>query len=78
MSGVTGGVIRDVLSGVVPLLLRRDIYATAAIAGICCYLLLQLAGLKRSWSFLIGIVMVVLVRLAAIAFAWRLPVFTNP
>jgi len=47
LSGVAGGVIRDVLSGVVPLLLRRDIYATAAIAGICCYLLLRAAGLKR-------------------------------
>jgi uncharacterized membrane protein YeiH len=78
MSGVTGGVIRDVLSGVVPLLLRRDIYATAAIAGICCYLLLQVAGIKRSGAFVVGIVTVVLVRLAAIAFAWQLPVFANP
>jgi uncharacterized membrane protein YeiH len=34
MTGVAGGVIRDILSGVVPLLLRREIYATAAIAAI--------------------------------------------
>ena len=75
MSGVTGGVIRDVLSGVVPLLLRRDIYATAAIAGIGLYLLLQMAGLKRPWPFLAGIVSVVALRLLAIAYGWQLPMF---
>jgi uncharacterized membrane protein YeiH len=75
MSGVTGGVMRDLLSGVVPLLLRRDIYATAAIAGICLYLVLQAAGVKRPWPFLIGIASVVASRLLAIAYHWQLPVF---
>jgi uncharacterized membrane protein YeiH len=74
MSGVTGGVVRDLLSGVVPVLLRRDIYATAAIGGICTYLLLQLAGLKQSWAFLAGIAGVVGVRLLALHFQWQLPV----
>jgi uncharacterized membrane protein YeiH len=41
-------------------------------------LLLQVAGIKRSGAFVVGIVTVVLVRLAAIAFAWQLPVFANP
>lgn len=77
MSGVAGGVIRDVLSGVVPLLLRRDIYATAAIAGICVYLLAQASGIKRVWVMLIGIVAVLVIRLAAISLAWQLPVFTH-
>lgn len=78
VTGIGGGVIRDLLSGVVPLLLRRDIYATAAIAGICTYLLLQSARLKRPWPFLIGIVAVVAVRLLAITFAWQLPAFARP
>jgi uncharacterized membrane protein YeiH len=34
MTGAAGGVVRDVLSGIVPMLLPRDIYATAAIAGV--------------------------------------------
>jgi uncharacterized membrane protein YeiH len=75
MTGVAGGVIRDVLSGVAPLLLRRDIYATAAIAGICAYKLLQLAGLRRSWAFVGGILSVVILRVLAIALQWQLPVF---
>jgi uncharacterized membrane protein YeiH len=74
MTGVTGGVMRDLLSGVIPVLLRRDIYATAAIAGICLYLLMQRAGVKRSWAFVAGIVSVVAVRLLAITFGWQLPI----
>jgi uncharacterized membrane protein YeiH len=78
VSGVTGGLIRDVLTGVVPLLLRRDIYATAAIAGIGIYLLLQVARLKSPWAFTIGLITVVAVRLLAIGFAWQLPSFASP
>jgi uncharacterized membrane protein YeiH len=76
MTGVAGGVVRDLLSGVVPLLLRRDIYATAAIAGISLYLVMRLAGIKRSWAFIIGMVSVVALRLFAIALGWQLPVFS--
>jgi uncharacterized membrane protein YeiH len=78
MTGVAGGVVRDVLSGVVPLLLRRDIYATAAIAGICLYLVLQVVGLKRRWAFIAALLAVVIVRLLAIRYDWQLPVFDAP
>jgi uncharacterized membrane protein YeiH len=77
MTGVAGGVVRDVLSGTVPVLLRRDIYATAAIGGVCLYLVLQRAGLPRSWAFLIGIASVVTVRLLALAYGWQLPQFNH-
>lgn len=75
MTACAGGVLRDVLSGVVPLLLRRDIYASAAVAGIVLYLLLQAAGARRGLAFGLGIVAVAGLRLAAIAFGWQLPVF---
>jgi uncharacterized membrane protein YeiH len=75
MSGVAGGVIRDVLSGVAPLLLRRDIYATAAIGGICVYLILQRLGAGRAVSFAIGIITVVVIRLLSLALHWQLPAF---
>jgi uncharacterized membrane protein YeiH len=78
MTGVAGGVVRDVLSGVVPLLLRRDIYATAAIAGICLYLVLQVVGIKRRWAFIAALLAVVIVRLLAIRYDWQLPVFDAP
>jgi uncharacterized membrane protein YeiH len=75
MSGVAGGVIRDILSGVAPLLLRRDVYATAAIGGICLYLMLQQFGLQRIAAFFIGIATVVAIRLLSLMLHWQLPAF---
>ena len=47
ITGTAGGLLRDVLSAEVPLLLRQaDLYATAAIAGATAYLMLQAAGLE--------------------------------
>jgi len=75
MTGVAGGVLRDVLTGQVPLLLRKDIYATAAIAGICLYLLLQALGVSRAWAFGVGIVTVAGLRLLAFLYGVQLPSF---
>ena len=78
MTGVGGGVLRDLLTGVVPLILRRDIYATAAIAGIVLYLLLQKLGLPRARAAVLGMITVVALRLLAILWGWQLPVFELP
>ncbi len=78
MTGVAGGVLRDVLTGRVPLLLQRDIYATAAIAGISLYLLLQVIGVRRAWAFSAGLVAIVALRLLSIAWGLQLPVFRLP
>jgi len=68
-----GGVIRDLLSGQVPLLLRRDIYASAAIGGISAYLLLRALGLPRQAAFIAGMLTVAALRLAALHQGWQLP-----
>jgi len=78
MTGVAGGVLRDVLTGRVPLLLQRDIYATAAIAGISLYLLLQVVGIRRAWAFGAGLVGIVALRLLSIGWGLQLPVFRVP
>ncbi len=78
MTGVAGGILRDVITAQVPLILRRDIYATAAIVGIAFYLLLQACGLQRSWAFRAGMVVVVVLRLLAIRFSLQLPIFRVP
>jgi len=75
MTGVAGGVLRDVLTAQIPLILRRDIYATAAIAGVVLYLLLQARGLPRAWAFVAGMAVVVALRLLAILWGWHLPIF---
>lgn len=75
MTGVAGGVLRDILSAEIPLILRRDIYATAAIAGVTMYLMLQALGLRRPWAFGAGMTVVVGLRLLAIYRGMQLPIF---
>lgn len=74
MTGVTGGVLRDVITARVPLILRQDIYATAAILGIVGYLGLQAVGLGRTPAAISGMLFVVVLRLAAIRWGLHLPV----
>jgi len=78
LSGAGGGVLRDVLSAKVPLILRQDVYASAAIAGITVYLLLRAVRSPTAAAFAAGFAIVAVTRLAAIAFDLSLPVFSLP
>ena len=75
MTGVTGGVLRDVITAQVPLILRREIYATAAILGVASYLALQAIGVPRALAFGAGMIVVAALRLLAIRQDLHLPVF---
>jgi uncharacterized membrane protein YeiH len=75
MTGVAGGILRDVLCAEIPLILRhREIYATASIAGATSYLLAKGLGLPLTTAAVFGIVVVVLLRIAAILRGLHLPV----
>ncbi len=79
ITGTAGGLLRDILSAEVPLLLRQpDLYATAAIVGATGYLILQAAGVERIHAALIGMAVVAGLRLAAILWKLRLPIFRVP
>jgi len=78
ITGAAGGVLRDVITAQVPLILRRDIYATAAIVGIALYLILQLFGIQRPLAFGVGMAVVIILRLLAIRWSLQLPVFRMP
>ena len=77
MTGVTGGILRDVITARVPLILRREIYATAAIVGITAYLILQTLGVPRGLAFGTGMTVVATLRLLAIRWDLHLPVLRN-
>jgi len=77
--GSAGGVLRDILSAEVPLLLRHtELYATAAIVGITVYLLTQRGGLATTPAALLGMAVVAAIRFAAILWRLRLPVLQVP
>ena len=77
ITGVAGGIIRDVLTNEIPMVLRRgQIYATAAIAGISVYLMLRaFAGVDATLAALAGMVTIAVLRISAIVWDWTLPVF---
>jgi uncharacterized membrane protein YeiH len=78
MTGVTGGILRDVITAKVPLILRREIYATAAIVGVAAYLAMHAFGMPRAGAFWGGMIVVVVLRLTAIRWSLHLPVFHKP
>lgn len=72
ITGVGGGVIRDVLAGITPAILVKHFYATASIIGaVICILLWNTVG--RSAALFGGAVSVVMLRLLAAHFRWSLP-----
>ncbi len=75
ITGAAGGVIRDVLCAEIPLILRRDIYATAALAGGGLYVLLLALSVADLAATLAAMTTVLALRFSAILWGWRLPVF---
>lgn len=75
ITGAAGGVMRDVLCAEVPLILRREIYATASIAGGVVYVLLRQISPDGLVVGLLTTATVFAVRLAAIRFDLHVPPF---
>lgn len=72
LTGAAGGVLRDVLCAEVPLIFRREVYATAAILGGCAYVVLfGIAGADA--ALLAAVALTLVVRLAAIRWHLNLP-----
>lgn len=75
LTGVGGGVIRDVLAREMPMVLCREIYATACIAGgLVLVLVVQQTG-HEPLAMLSGMLVTLLIRLAALHWHWQLPTF---
>jgi len=75
MTGVAGGVIRDVVCNEIPLIFHREIYALAAIAGGTLYLALSHMGFSVELSMLFGIITALSLRLTGIFMGLSLPAF---
>lgn len=74
ISGIGGGMVRDVLTIQVPTVLRADIYAVAALAGALMVVLGHFIGTQPILFAAAGIIVCVFLRLMALYRGWRLPV----
>jgi uncharacterized membrane protein YeiH len=79
ITGVAGGILRDVLVGEIPLVFRPGtfLYATAATAGGAVFVLLETRWPLAPANFVLGAVITLLLRLASIRWRVTLPVFEN-
>ena len=78
-SAVMGGVIRDTLTNEMPVLFRKEIYATACLVGAVIYTLMDLqAGLDRNINLLVSISVIIIIRIFAVRYHLALPGFKKP
>jgi uncharacterized membrane protein YeiH len=73
IGGVSGGLLRDVLCQVEPVLLHRETIGTSCFAGALIYALLNQFGAAEAITVLASGLVVVLVREVSIKFDWHLP-----
>lgn len=73
MSACFGGVIRDILCSEIPIIFRKEIYATACIMGGLSYFLLLKTSLSSDVVVILSGSVVITIRLFAVVFKWSLP-----
>ena len=72
-SAVFGGVVRDILCNEVPLIFRKEIYATACMAGAVLYLILKYFGLEYHVNICLTVLFIIVIRILAVKKSWSLP-----
>ncbi|MEM7193340.1 MAG: trimeric intracellular cation channel family protein [Pseudomonadota bacterium] len=78
MTGVAGGIIRDVITQQQPAVMRGDsFYATAGIIGCVVYCALE-GVLTETVSMLVGMTVILVLRLAAIRWKFKIPSLIKP
>jgi uncharacterized membrane protein YeiH len=73
MSACFGGVIRDILCNEIPVIFRKEIYATACILGGLTYFLIRKLPIESDFVFIIAGAVVIVIRLLAVRFKIALP-----
>lgn len=76
-SGIFGGIIRDIMANEIPLIFRRDVYATASLTGAIWVYYAQKFGMPMNLAALTGLNIVIIIRFAAIKWRLSLPAFLN-
>jgi len=73
MTASFGGVIRDILCNEIPVIFRKEIYATACILGGVGYFLIRKLPIENTYAYIAAIVIVIGIRLLAVRFKIALP-----
>ena len=74
LTGIGGGMVRDVLLADVPMVLRADLYAVAALAGAAVVVIGASLGLPSAATMIAGAVICFVLRMLAVRRGWQLPI----
>lgn len=77
MTACFGGVIRDILCTEIPVIFRKEIYATICILGGVVFFALKRFNLDDNLLYIFTSLVIISVRLMAVKFKWYLPTFEN-
>lgn len=72
-SAVFGGVIRDTLINEIPLIFRKEIYATACLAGAVVFVIMNYFKIDADISSICGILVIIVIRIVAVKYRISLP-----
>ena len=72
VTAVFGGVLRDVLTNVVPLIFRKEIYASACLAGGISFIILSRFSNQLNFNLVFTMLIVVVIRYLSVKFKWTL------
>lgn len=72
ITGVGGGILRDMMAGVTPAVLKKHVYACASLAGALSYVGLMNV-LDNDWDMVLSALLVVVIRVLARHYKWNLP-----
>jgi uncharacterized membrane protein YeiH len=78
LTGIGGGMVRDILVGEIPSVLRTELYAVAALIGASVVVAGQMLRLPPSVSSIAGAVLCFGLRFMAMRYRWRLPIARSP
>ncbi len=77
MTGCFGGVVRDILCNEIPVIFRKEIYATASIAGGFCFMILYSFKIDQNIIYISTALLIILIRLVVVKYKIALPLFTT-
>lgn len=77
ITGVGGGTVRDIFLAQVPIVLRADVYATAALAGSALMILARKLGVPPAWAAFLGGTACFMLRVVSVWRHWNLPHAAN-
>ena len=75
MTATFGGVIRDLLCNEIPVIFRKEIYASACIVGAMAFLILHRLNIEINTNYIITTCIIILIRLIAVKLKLSLPNF---